>query len=97
MKKWRREDIEVILLMRKHGYKFEFISNHFDVSVNAVRKALRRHVPLYMKSLKVFCENNVKYLNKFQCKQKGMKTIMDFVKTNENRKRKLLPIIILRN
>ncbi len=45
MKKWTTKDIETIFNMRKWNRNFQYIANYFNVTANAVRKALqRRHI-----------------------------------------------------
>ncbi len=42
MKKWTTKDIETIFNMRKWNRNFQYIANYFNVTANAVRKAIQR-------------------------------------------------------
>jgi len=48
-RKWKKEDINNIVQMRRSGMTLNKIGLTFLVTGNAVRKALQRHCPMYMK------------------------------------------------
>lgn len=48
-KKWKPSEIERIKQLRCEGYKLKEIAKIFQVTANAVRKTLVRHIPMYVK------------------------------------------------
>jgi len=88
MKRWKKEDIEIIKSLRLQRHNFYYIANYFDVTVNAVRKALRRHNICYIK-------NNINY--KLETQKyiviDNKNTFQNIIQINKERIKQRLPIL----
>ena len=51
--KWNMQEIEKVLILRRQGITLNKIGQLFNVTGNAVRKALQRHCTMYQKNVKI--------------------------------------------
>ena len=106
-KKWKREEIQEAIEMRKCGVKFKIIGFRFNVTCNAARKALQRHWHIYKKDIpkeggEDQCQKYVtpKYIEQYgtteQIWTRDRSFASNMVRVNSHRQRHNLPMFVLR-
>ena len=74
------QEIERVLILRRQGITLNKIGELFDVTGNAVRKALQRHCTMYQKNVKIKLYNLFFTIDNII--QEGIKNKIIYLKNN---------------
>lgn len=55
-KKWTKDEIGIIVDLKNKGMQLKIIGSKFNVTANAIRKALQRHSPMYQKQINMMVD-----------------------------------------
>lgn len=106
-KRWKKEEIDRAIELRKNGYTFKKIAAIFQVTSNAASKALQRHWSIYKKRPIIAQQKSLhqyvteKYMYEYGLEnelwQENRSLISNIIHINFWRSQQNLPLFILRS
>lgn len=84
--RWSIIDLQQVIKMRKKGYRFKSIAVKFDITANAVRKALSRFLNKKLAILNVYQKQTVHCINTCDLRQLASRNCIKFDEDSSNTK-----------